>query len=101
MILCFRFQLWHDFDILNHKIIVLFMPEKKENPWIADILQLLYSCVSFWLLVHESHQISAPNGLVRRDFSVVPDSVFLFSENIQKNIGRFPNFFGPSYMKRL
>ena len=28
-------------------------------------------------------QISGPNGLVRRDFSVVPVSVFLFSENSQ------------------
>ena len=32
------------------------MPEKKENPWdrIADILLVLYICVSFWLLAHES-----------------------------------------------
>ena len=37
-------------------------------------------------------QISAPNGLVRRDFSVVPDSVFPFSENSQIFYGRFLNF---------
>ena len=36
------------------------MPEKKENPWdrIADILLVLYICVSFWLLAHESRDLS-------------------------------------------
>ena len=38
------------------------------------------------------NQISAPNGLVRRDFSVVPDSVFLFYENSQIFFGHFLNF---------
>jgi hypothetical protein len=38
-------------------------------------------------------QISAPNGLVRRDFSVVPDSVFLFSENSQIFLWSFLKFF--------
>ena len=38
------------------------------------------------------NQISAPNGLVRRDFSVVPDSVFLFYENSQIFFGRLLNF---------
>ena len=32
-------------------------------------------------------------GLVRRDFFVVPDSVFLFSENSQIFFGRFLIFF--------
>jgi hypothetical protein len=35
---------------------------------------------------------SAPNGLICRDFSVVPDSVFLFSENSQFFFGNFLNF---------
>ena len=38
------------------------------------------------------HQISAPNGLVHCDFSVVPDSFFLFSENSQIFFGRFISF---------
>ena len=39
-----------------------------------------------------NYQISALNGLVCRDFSVVPDSVFVFSENSQIFFGRFLNF---------
>ena len=38
-------------------------------------------------------QISAPNVLVRCDFSVVPDSVFLFSENSQIFLWSFLEFF--------
>ena len=48
------------------------------------------------IIVIKSHtpcQISAPNRLVRRDFSVVPDSVFLFSENSQIFLWSFLKFF--------
>ena len=38
-------------------------------------------------------QISAPNGFVRCNFSVVPDSVFLFSENSQIFLWSFLEFF--------
>ena len=34
------------------------MPEKKKILGIADILQVLYICVSFWLLAHDAHDLS-------------------------------------------